>query len=339
MKYDAILLVSFGGPEGPDDVIPFLENVLRGLPVPRSRLLEVAEHYLEHGGVSPINAQNRDLIAHLEDALGRAGIDLPVYWGNRNWNPSIPVALEKMQHDGVENFLAVFTSSYSSYSGCRQYRENINLALEDLPTVLAYDKIRVWYNHPLWIDTLVARYREALAQVPENRRKKTTTAFTAHSIPMGMASRCDYQRQLLETCRLTAEAAGIEHWELVFQSRSGRPEQPWLEPDICDHLDQLREADWTDVIIHPIGFVSDHMEVIFDLDTEAREHGDKIGLHVTRARTAGVHPLFIEMLVELVAERTDPTRDRLALGQYGPNHETCPPNCCLPGPRRPPISK
>jgi protoporphyrin/coproporphyrin ferrochelatase len=334
MTYDAILLVSFGGPEGPDDVIPFLENVLRGLPIPRGRLLEVAEHYLDHGGVSPINAQNRELIAHLEVGLRERDISLPVYWGNRNWNPTIPLALDQMKSDGVETFLALFTSSYSSYSGCRQYRENINAALGDLQAPLAYDKIRVWYNHPLWIELLAERYREALAQVPEERRKRTTVAFTAHSIPMTMADRCNYHRQLLETCRLAAAAAGIEHWELVFQSRSGRPEQPWLEPDICDHMDTLQGDGWTDVIIHPIGFVSDHMEVIFDLDTEACEHGEKIGLRVTRAGTAGVHPLFIEMLVELVAERLNPSHERRAIGAYGPSHETCPPNCCMPGPRR-----
>lgn len=215
-----------------------------------------------------------------------------------------------MQRDGIETFLALFTSSYSSYSECRQYRENINSALEDLPSPLAYDKIRVWYNHPLLIEVLVERYREALVQVPEERRKGTTTAFTAHSIPVPMADRCNYHRQLLETCRLTAAAAGIEHWQLVFQSQSGSPDQPWLEPDICDHMDKLREDGWKELIVHPIGFVSDHMEIIFDLDTESRKHGDKIGLHVTRAATAGVHPLFVEMLVELVAERLDPARER-----------------------------
>ena len=341
MAYDAILLVSFGGPDGPEDVIPFLENVLRGRPVPRSRLLEVSEHYLAHGGISPINEQNKALIKALRSRMAESDLHIPIFWGNRNWHPAIPAAIEDMQKAGVKRFLALITSAYSSYSGCRQYRENINGALENSGSALAYDKVRVWYNHPLWIKTLVDRYQAALARVPEHRRHATTTAFTAHSIPDSMSRNCNYQKQLEETCQLVADAAGIGHWKLVYQSRSGRPQDPWLAPDICDHLTSLATEGHSDVIIHPIGFISDHMEVIFDLDTEAQSLGADLGLNVIRAETAGLHPAFLDMLVELIGERLDCSLPRRAIGASGPSHATCPKNCCLPAarpPSRPPAA-
>jgi ferrochelatase len=238
--YDALLVVSFGGPEAPDEVMPFLENVLRGRNVPRERMLEVAHHYEMFGGVSPINGQNRALIHALERELSENALDLPVYWGNRNWHPLLADTLRQMRDKGVRRALAFVTSAYSSYSGCRQYREDIERARaavgEGAPQV---DKLRVFYNHPDFIAPNVENLQAALARIPSERRAAAHVAFTAHSIPLSMASNCDYQAQLSETCRLVAEGAGHARWQLVFQSRSGSPAQPWLEPDICDHLREL----------------------------------------------------------------------------------------------------
>ncbi len=339
--YDALLIVSFGGPEGPDDVMPFLENVLRGKNVPHERMLEVAEHYQHFGGVSPINGQCRELIAALEEELAEHGPQLPIYWGNRNWKPLLPDTLQQMKTDGVKRAIAFFTSTFSCYSGCRQYRENILQACEQLgegaPRV---DKLRMPYNHPGFIETNAHHLREALEQVPPERRSTTRVLFTAHSIPMGMADNCAYQRQLTEASRLTAESLGHQDWELVYQSRSGPPQQPWLEPDICDHIERLHAEDnLTDLIIMPIGFVSDHMEVLFDLDTEAKQLCEKLGINMVRAATMGVHPRAIRMIRELLEERIASERGdqppRPAVGQYPANHDVCPQDCCLYTPRRP----
>ncbi len=330
VDYDAILLVSFGGPEGPDDVMPFLENVLRGKNVPRERMLEVAEHYNHFGGISPINDQCRDLLNALGQELTAHGIHLPVYWGNRNWNPMLSDTVSRMKRDGVRRALAFVTSSCSSYSSCRQYRENIADAREsagkDAPQI---DKIRVFYNHPDFIDACAVRVHSAIDQVPKERSSQLHIAFTAHSIPLSMSESCDYVRQLTEASRLVAEAVGVtdDRWKLVFQSRSGPPQISWLEPDICDHLKDLRSNGADDVIVMPIGFLSDHMEVMYDLDHEAREVCDSIGLHMIRASTPGTHPRFVTMIRKLVEERLYGS-ERASVGQFGPSHDVCPLDCC-----------
>lgn len=335
--YDALLVISFGGPEGPADVMPFLENVLRGRNVPRERMLEVAEHYQHFGGVSPINAQCRELIAALRLELDARGIALPLYWGNRNWHPLLPDTLAQIKADGNSRVLAYVTSAYSSYSGCRQYREDVIRAQgvvgEGAPSV---EKIRAFYNHPRFIAANVARLRTALDTLAPEQQPEVHVAFTAHSIPLSMSRQSDYEKQLLETCRLVADQLGLspDHWRLVYQSRSGRPEDPWLEPDICDHLRSLHEDGAQHVIISPIGFLSDHMEVLYDLDEEARNVCQELGLNMVRAETVGTHPEFVGMIADLIVERLTGTSERPAIGQYGPNHDVCPLDCC-PAPVRP----
>ena len=338
-SYDAILIVSFGGPEGPDEVMPFLENVLRGKPVPRERMLEVAEHYQHFGGVSPINDQNRRLIAALEQELAVHGPKLPIYWGNRNWRPLLPETLAQMGRDGVKRALAFFTSAFSSYSGCRQYRENIIAAREEVgPMAPQVDKLRVFYNHPGFIEPMVESVQGCVAKIDAEERRAAKVLFTAHSIPLSMAENCRYEVQLGEACRLVAEGAGLapDQWELVYQSRSGSPHQPWLEPDVCDRIEQLHAAgDLKELIIVPIGFISDHMEVLFDLDTEARDLCQRLSVRMQRAATVGVHPRFIQMIRELIVERIDAAANRPALGSLGASHDVCPADCCLYSPQRP----
>jgi protoporphyrin/coproporphyrin ferrochelatase len=326
-NYDAVLLVSFGGPEGPDDVIPFLENVLRGKNVPRERLLKVAEHYKMFGGVSPINQQNRNLIEALQRELETNGPQLPIYWGNRNWHPLLADALVQMEKDGVRKALAFATSAYSSYSSCRQYLENISAARDSVgPHAPLIEKVRAFYNHPLFIEANVEQIRASLLSLPADGN--VSIVFTAHSIPSTMATNCDYEKQLRETGRLVADALNISNWHLAFQSRSGPPSQPWLEPDICDKLKNLKTEGVEKVVIAPIGFVSDHMEVIYDLDIEAKRTANEIGMKLARAATAGTHPLFVKMIRELVLEKTERAPRRF-LGTLGPNHDVCPLDCCL----------
>jgi ferrochelatase len=335
-SYDALLVVSFGGPEGMDDVMPFRANVLRGRNVPESRMREVAHHYELFGGVSPINEQNRRLISALEQELERDGPRLPVYWGNRNWHPMLADTLRQMRDDGIKNTLAFITSAYSSYSGCRQYREDIERAREAVgPDAPRVEKLRAFYNHPGFIEPNVENLRAALAQIPEERRPSARVAFTAHSVPSAMAAGCDYERQLLETCRLVAEGAGAATWRLVFQSRSGPPTQPWLEPDICEHLRALKDEGVDDVVVAPVGFISDHMEVLYDLDTEARQLSEELGINMIRAATVGTHPVFVRMIRELILERLDPAVPRRALGTFPASHDVCPVDCCLSGMQRP----
>ena len=336
MNYDAILVTSFGGPERPDDVMPFLENVLRGKNVPRERMLEVAEHYYHFGGKSPINDQNRQLIAALEAELARHGPCLPIYWGNRNWHPMLTDTLCQMKADGVHRALAFVTSAYSSYSSCRQYRENIARAQEatgeGAPVV---DKIRAFHNHPGFVEAVVDRLQQALAKIPAERREAAHLIYTAHSIPVAMSQGCDYEKQLKETGRLVAEELGHKEWRLVYQSRSGPASQPWLEPDILDCLREIKaRGGSSDVVIAPIGFVSDHMEILFDLDTQARELCAELGLQMVRAETVGTHPRFIRMIRELIRERQDENEVRLALGVLPPRPDFCAQDCC-PMPRRP----
>lgn len=306
-KYDALLIVSFGGPEKREDVIPFLENVLRGRNVPRERLLAVAEHYYHFDGRSPINDQNRALI----DAL-RSVIRLPIYWGNRNWHPMLADTMRQMQADGIQHAVAFVTSAFGSYSGCRQYIEDIDRARTqlgaeggDAPKI---HKIRPFSANPKFIEAMTDRVRAALAELPQGK-----LVFTAHSVPQSMADSSPYVGELERASAAVASAAGKDSWKLVYQSRSGPPTQPWLAPDICDYLREIR----SDVIIVPIGFLSDHMEVLYDLDTEARAVCDELGVKMVRAGTAGTHPKIIEMIAEMVEQE----------------HSTCAEGCC-PAPQR-----
>ena len=334
--YDALLVLSFGGPEGPPDVLPFLENVTRGRNIPRERLDEVAEHYLHFGGVSPINRQNRDLIAALEPELAAHGIALPVYFGNRNWHPFLADAVRTMRDDGVRRVLVFVTSAFSSYSGCRQYREDVLGALETVGDgAIAFDKIRVFYNHPGFVEPMAERVRAAVDRFPEARRSGVEVVFTAHSIPLAMARGCAYEAQLRDACRLVAGRAGASTHRLAYQSRSGSPRVPWLEPDILDELEALHHAGRHDVVVAPIGFISDHMEVLFDLDEEATARAADLGLTMVRAGTVGTHPRFVTMIRELIEERIAADPERPALGARGPNHDICPVNCCLRGETRP----
>lgn len=344
MNYDALLVVSFGGPEKPEDVLPFLENVLRGKNVPRERMLEVAEHYYHFGGKSPINDQNRQLIAALQAELAQNGPHLPIYWGNRNWNPLLTDTLRQMRADGVRSALAYVTSAFSSYSGCRQYLEDIARARQTLVEIGAppppeIDKLRVFWNHPDFLACVTDRVRAALEQVPagENgaRRNAAHLIFTAHSIPMSMASGCEYEMQLKMAAGIVANALGHPDWRLVYQSRSGPPTQPWLEPDILDYLKQVKaEGKHQDVVVMPLGFISDHMEVLFDLDTQAQELAHEIGLNMVRAGTVGVHPRFIHMIRDLIVERLEDRSPRLAIGAEG-TRTLCAEVCCTPPPPRP----
>jgi protoporphyrin/coproporphyrin ferrochelatase len=327
MKYDALLVVSFGGPEGMDDVIPFLENVLRGRNVPRERMLSVAHHYEMFGGVSPLNQQNRDLIAALKYELETHGPKLPIYWGNRNWHPLLPDTLRQMAANGVRNALAFVTSAYNSYSSCRQYLENIAAARAEVGTTAPQiEKLRAFYNHPLFIEANVEQIRHAQSQL---KGEPSQLIFTAHSIPESMAASCDYAAQLNEAGSLIAEALHSDNWKVVYQSRSGPPSQPWLGPDISDYLRELHRAGIKNVLVAPIGFVSDHMEIVYDLDFEAQNLARELGMTMVRAATAGTHPLFIKMIRELIRERTDNEPPRLA-GTRGPAHVVCPADCCLP---------
>ncbi|HEY2011953.1 MAG TPA: ferrochelatase [Bryobacteraceae bacterium] len=335
MTYDALLIVSFGGPEQPGDVIPFLENVLRGKNVPRERMLQVAEHYYHFGGKSPINDQNRALIAALDSEFKTHGLAMPIYWGNRNWHPLLADTLGQMREDGIGRALAFATSAFGSYSGCRQYLEDIERAREaagsGAPEV---HKLRTFHNHPGFIQAAADRVRTAFDRIPQPRRDRTPLVFTAHSIPLSMAETSPYVSQLEDSCRLVSEALGRPPGTLVYQSRSGPPAQPWLEPDIGDYIRQLHAAgDLTDLVVVPIGFLSDHMEVVYDLDTEASELCGQLGVNLVRAGTVGGHPAFVSAIRELVLERRDGA-ERRSLGRMGPSPDFCAADCC-PAPRRP----
>jgi ferrochelatase len=343
--YDSVLLLSFGGPEGPDDVIPFMENVTRGRGILRERLAEVSRHYERFGGVSPINGQNRALLAALEPALRAHGIDLPLFWGNRNWTPYLRDTLAEMRASGRRRALAFVTSAYSSYSGCRQYLDDIDRARAELvaggvaPSV---DKLRVFYNHPGFIGPLVEGAVDTIRRAEAAGTTISDLAFCAHSVPQSMADTSDYVAQLEETRRLVAEGIaavlGERDHALVFQSRSGAPGMPWLEPDIVDHLHACQAAGSTGVAMVPIGFVSDHMEVVYDLDVQATAAAEELGLAVVRTPTPGTHPAFVEMICALIMERLELAAgrvpERACLGTCGPCHDVCPIGCC-PAPARP----
>lgn len=324
--YQALLVLSFGGPEQREDVIPFLENVLRGRNVPRERLLAVAEHYYHFGGRSPINDQNRALIAALGEEFARHGVRLPVYWGNRNWHPFLADTLRRMQADGIGRALVYVTSAFGSYSGCRQYIEDMDYARAAAgPVAPVLDKLPGFHNHPGFVATVADRVAGALHRVPCERLAEATLVFTAHSIPTAMAETSPYLAQLREACALVAQRLGEPRWMLAFQSRSGPPSQPWLGPDILDVLRRAREdrGPGADVVVSPIGFVSDHMEVLYDLDTEAAALAGQLGLNLYRAGTPGIHPRFVSMIRELVEAQL-----------AAPVAYICREGCCPPG-RRP----
>lgn len=329
LTYDAILWLSFGGPEGHEEVMPFLENVVHGRPVPRQRLAEVAQHYHHFGGKSPINEQNRRMIAALQDELAQHGVQLPVYWGNRNWQPFLVDALRQMQADGVRRALAFVTSSFSSYSGCRQYREDIARAQQQLVEAPSVEKLRVFYDHPLFIAAMVEQTAAALAALPSSQRADAAVVFTAHSLPERMASACDYEAQLRQACSWVADRLPHSNWQLVFQSRSGAPHDPWLGPDVLDHIAALAARRVPALVLAPIGFVSDHMEVVWDLDVEAKQACERHGIVMQRATTVGSHPHFAPLVRELLQERLgdEPAR---SLSPNGARPFVCPSDCCPP---------
>lgn len=306
-RYDALLIVSFGGPEKHEDVIPFLENVLRGRNVPRERMLAVAGHYYHFNGRSPINDQNRGLIEAL-----RPVVKMPIYWGNRNWHPLLADTMRQMRDDGIKRAVAFVTSAFGSYSGCRQYIEDIARARaevgEGAPQIY---KIPPFSDHPKFIEAMTDRARAALQELPQGR-----LVFTAHSVPVSMAESSPYVGELERACAAVAKGAGRDRWKLVYQSRTGPPGQPWLEPDLGAYLREIR----SDVVIVPIGFLSDHMEVLYDLDTEARAVCEELGVKMVRAGTVGTHPAMIEMIAELVKLE----------------HAACAEGCC-PRARRPAV--
>jgi ferrochelatase len=329
--YDAVLVVGFGGPEKREEIIPFLENVLRGRNVPRERMLEVARHYEHFDGKSPINDQMRDLIAALKAQLARQNIRLPIYWGNRNWHPLLTDTLRELTEAGVRRAICYVASAYSSYSGCRQYLGDIEQARAAAgPGAPQVDKLRIFFNHPRFIAANAARLASAMEQIRPSARGRVQIAFTAHSIPLSQASGCQYEPQLRETCRLTAQEVGLnaEQWQLVYQSRSGPPQDPWLGPDIGDHVRDVQARGTREVIIMPIGFLSDHMEVLYDLDCEARRVCDEIGVSMVRAATVGTHPLFVQMIGELIEERVSGRAARPAVGDFSAWPDTCPAECC-----------
>ena len=356
-SYDAFLLVSFGGPEGPDDVMPFLANVTRGRNVPPERLAGVAEHYYASGGVSPINQQCRDLLAAVRADFAARGLSFPLYWGNRNWTPYLADTVRQMAEDGVRRAVAFVTSAYSSFSSCRQYLDDIERARAAVgPDAPRIDKIRRFFNHPGFIEPFADNVRAALATLPAEVRDEAHLVFTAHSVPRAMAeasgpagNRGRYVTELAEAARLIAArtGAGAHPWSLAYQSRSGPPCEPWLEPDVRDHLGELAKSGTRAVVVIPVGFVSDHMEVRHDLDLEAAETADSLGVAFARAATPGTSLRFASMITGLVQERLaqpdDPPKPdstvsdnpepgdgpaQGALGRMGVPSQTCPADCC-----------
>lgn len=341
--YDALLLVSFGGPERPEDVVPFLENVTRGRGIPRERLEEVGEHYFLFGGKSPINDQNRELIAAVEEDLRSNGIDVPVYWGNRNWDPYLADTLRQMEADGIRRAACLVTSAYSSYSGCRQYRENLADAVAEVgPGAPRLDRLRHYFNHPGFIEPMVDATLAALADLGDAVRHDAHLLFVTHSIPLAMndasgpeggayvAQHLSVVEEIVERVR---QETGLRYaHELVYCSRSGPPHVPWLEPDVNDRLEELAAQGTQGVVVVPIGFVSDHMEVIYDLDTEASATAEKLGLEFARAATAGVDPRFVSMVRDLLVERAAVERGldvrRKAVGARPASWDVCPAGCC-----------
>ena len=338
MEFDALLLLSFGGPEGPDQVMPFLENVTRGRGIPRERLESVAEHYLHFGGVSPINGINRALIAEIEAELARRGRRIPVYFGNRNWEPYVEDTVTQMRDNGIERAAVFTTSAWGGYSGCTQYQEDIArgraAAGAGAPELV---KLRQYFDHPLLVEMFADAIRDAAATLPAELRDEARLVFTAHSIPLRAADRCGpdlYERQVGYTCRLVAAAAGYLDYDHVWQSRSGPPQVPWLEPDVGDHLEALQRAGTSAVIVCPVGFVADHIEVVWDLDNELAEQAEQAGIAFARASTPNAQTRFAQLAVDLLDEmRMDATAARVTGPQPVPgygcsvNGAVCTPDC------------
>jgi len=337
--YDALLVVSFGGPEGPADVDSFLDNVFRGLRVPPETKAQIAKRYEQVGGVSPINAHTRAFIKALQLELDAHGPALPIYWGNRNWHPLLADTVAQMAHAGIKRALAFVTSTFSSYSGCRRYREDLFEAARAISNPPRFDKLRVPYNHPGFIEAMTDRVREALETLPAQKRAHALVLFTAHSLPLAMARGCDYEAQLAVSCGLVGSALEHARWRLVYQSNNtsyGR--EQWLGPDVRDAMRDAEAEGVKAVVVAPIGFVCDHMEVIMDLDVDAAAVARELGLVMARAGTVGTHPAYVSMVRELIVERLTPDAPRRALGELGPSHDRCGPDCCLPGrpgPRKP----
>jgi ferrochelatase len=315
--FDAVLLISFGGPQGPDDIRPFLGNVLRGRRVAPERVEEVAHHYELFGGVSPITELTRRQADGLRDRLAAAGLPLPVYVGMRNWHPFLADTLHQMYMDGVRRVIAFIAAAQHSYSSCQQYRENVMAARVELRARDGADVdvvfVESWFDHPLFIEANAQHVRDATARLPEELRDHARLIFTAHSVPMAMASRSRYREQLLESSRRVADAAGIGDWALVYQSRSGRPDDPWLGPDICDYLRQEHATGLAAAVICPIGFVCDHIEVLYDLDHEAAEVCRSLGLPMARADAVNDDPLFLDMMADVVRRTIQRYGDRQPL--------------------------
>jgi ferrochelatase len=338
--YDAFLLVSFGGPEGRDDVMPFLENVTRGRGISRERLAAVAEHYYAVGGVSPINQQCRDLAAAIGKDFAASGLDLPVYWGNRNWSPYLTDTVADLAAAGVRRVIAFVTSAYGSFSGCRQYLDDIAAARAQVgPAAPRIDKLRHFFNHPGFIEPFAEHTAVAIESLPADVRDNVPLVFTAHSVPEAMAVSSGpppgglYETQLAEASRLVADRVGGTHpWRLVYQSRSGPPAQPWLGPDVSDHCADLARSGARAAVLVPIGFVSDHMEVVHDLDVEAAQTARRLGLRLARAATPGTHPRFVSMITQLVRERVDGAWPGAMLGPLQPPREICRNECCRAAP-------
>ncbi len=325
--YDAVLVVSFGGPEGPDDVLPFLDNVLAGRSVPAPVKNRIAQRYLRFGGVSPINAHTRAFVQALKEQLAAHGPRLPVYWGNRNWHPFLGDTVRQMAADGVRSAVVYVASLFSSYSGCRQYREDLFRATDGVPRAPHLDKLRNGYNHPAFIDAMTDRARTAFGQA----RDDAALLFSAHSLPLSMARHADYEAQLREACALVAERLGVPRWRLGYQSNNAGSREPWLAPTLDDALAAIRKAGHGKVVVVPIGFVCDHMEVVLDVDVEARQRAEALGLRMVRAATVGTHPRYVAMVRELVVERTTAQAHRPYLGRRGPQPDYCAADCCLSG--------
>ena len=325
--YDAVLVVSFGGPEGPEEVMPFLDRVLAGRPVPPTVKARIAARYARFGGVSPINAHTREFIAALTNELAVHGPLLPVYWGNRNSAPFLADTLGQMAADGVGRVIAFVTSMFGSYSGCRQYREDLFRAAEEVDAAPRIDKLRVAYNHPGFVSAMADRVSEERKRAP----KGSALLFTAHSLPQSMASNADYEAQLREACGLVAQRVGDDCWRLAFQSNNARTGDPWLAPTVEESLASIAAAGRSSVVVAPIGFVCDHMEVVMDLDVEARACAEGLGLDYCRAPTVGTHPAYVDMVRQLIVERMSANPERPCLGQRGPNPDYCAPDCCLSG--------
>jgi len=331
LNYDAVIVLSFGGPEGPEDVLPFLHNVTRGRKVPESRLMEVADHYQAFGGISPINAQNREFVRHLSAELKCRGFDLPVLFGNRNWTPYLEDTLATAVENGYTKILVFVTSAFSSYSGCRQYIEDIEgaIATIDSAATLTVDKIRPFYNSAGFIQSIQNNLRVTLEGFQDGARQDVQVLFTAHSIPFSMAVNCEYEEQLKEACELVMDQFHEHPWDLVFQSRSGSPTQRWLEPDICDAIEV---SDHMNIIACPIGFVSDHMEVLFDLDRDAKKACEIRGIKFGRVSAVGTNPDFISGITDLIEQRCGTLEQVITLGTRGEWADRCEVGCCL-GPK------